>query len=128
MQHFVELRLPITRGGLEASPQSQWLREGLTDGGLEVVLLETRRVKPRHIEIHVFADQSGEWIHSFERGCSVQCRHQTTLGEAPAPRMTPRRREAMGEAAVKAAKAVGYLGAGTVEFIANQDGSFTLWK
>jgi 3-methylcrotonyl-CoA carboxylase alpha subunit len=72
----------------------------------------------------VFADTKGDCVYLFERDCSVQRLHQKVLEEAPAPGMTEERRRAMGEAAVAAAKAVGYVGAGTVEFIANQDGSF----
>ncbi len=90
----------------------------------ERVLLEEYVVRPRHIEIQVFGDSHGEVVYLFERDCSVQRRHQKVLEEAPAPGMTPDRRAAMGKAAVDAAKAVGYIGAGTVEFIARQDGGF----
>ncbi|KWR78001.1 ATP-binding protein, partial [Cupriavidus sp. IDO] len=92
--------------------------------GDDKVLVEKYLTRPRHIEIQVFADTHGNCVYLFERDCSVQRRHQKVLEEAPAPGMTEARRGAMGEAAVAAAKAVGYVGAGTVEFIANQDGSF----
>ena len=99
-------------------------REAASSFGDEHVLIEKYITKPRHIEIQVFADTQGNCVYLFERDCSVQRRHQKVLEEAPAPGMTPERRRQMGEAAVAAAKAVGYVGAGTVEFIANQDGSF----
>jgi len=99
-------------------------REAISSFGNEHVLIEKYITKPRHIEIQVFADSLGNCVYLFERDCSVQRRHQKVLEEAPAPGMTLERRRQMGEAAVAAAKAVGYVGAGTVEFIANQDGSF----
>lgn len=99
-------------------------REAISSFGDDHVLIEKYITKPRHIEIQVFADSLGNCVYLFERDCSVQRRHQKVLEEAPAPGMTPERRRQMGEAAVAAAKAVGYVGAGTVEFIANQDGSF----
>jgi 3-methylcrotonyl-CoA carboxylase alpha subunit len=99
-------------------------REAASSFGDEHVLIEKYITKPRHIEIQVFADTHGNCVYLFERDCSVQRRHQKVLEEAPAPGMTLERRRQMGEAAVAAAKAVGYVGAGTVEFIANQDGSF----
>ncbi|KAB8036045.1 acetyl/propionyl/methylcrotonyl-CoA carboxylase subunit alpha [Janthinobacterium aquaticum] len=99
-------------------------REAISSFGDDKVLAEKYLSRPRHIEIQVFADTLGNCIYLFERDCSVQRRHQKVLEEAPAPGMTSERRAAMGEAAVAAARAVGYVGAGTVEFIANQDGSF----
>ncbi|WP_334190427.1 acetyl/propionyl/methylcrotonyl-CoA carboxylase subunit alpha [Noviherbaspirillum sp.] len=99
-------------------------REAISSFGDDKVLVEKYLTRPRHIEIQVFADTQGDCVYLFERDCSVQRRHQKVLEEAPAPGMTEERRRAMGEAAVAAAKAVGYVGAGTVEFIANQDGSF----
>jgi 3-methylcrotonyl-CoA carboxylase alpha subunit len=99
-------------------------REAVNAFGDDHVLVEKYVLKPRHIEIQVFGDKQGHCVYLFERDCSVQRRHQKVLEEAPAPGMTPERRAAMGKAAVDAAKAVGYVGAGTVEFIANQDGSF----
>ena len=99
-------------------------REAINSFGDDKVLVEKYLTRPRHIEIQVFADTKGNCVYLFERDCSVQRRHQKVLEEAPAPGMTEERRRAMGEAAVAAAKAVGYVGAGTVEFIANQDGSF----
>ncbi len=99
-------------------------REAAASFGDDKVLVEKYLTRPRHIEIQVFADMHGNCVYLFERDCSVQRRHQKVLEEAPAPGMTEERRRAMGEAAVAAAKAVGYVGAGTVEFIANQDGSF----
>ncbi len=99
-------------------------REARSSFGDEHVLVEQYVLKPRHIEIQVFGDTRGNVVHLFERDCSVQRRHQKVLEEAPAPGMTDARRAAMGRAAVDAAKAVAYVGAGTVEFIVNQDGSF----
>jgi 3-methylcrotonyl-CoA carboxylase alpha subunit len=99
-------------------------REAASSFGNDHVLVEKYILRPRHIEIQVFGDQFGDCIHLFERDCSVQRRHQKVLEEAPAPGMSVERRRQMGEAAVAAAKAVGYVGAGTVEFIATQEGQF----
>jgi 3-methylcrotonyl-CoA carboxylase alpha subunit len=93
-------------------------REAQASFGDDRVLVERYVTRPRHVEIQVFADAQGECVYLFERDCSVQRRHQKVLEEAPAPGMSAARRAEMGAAAVAAAKAVGYVGAGTVEFIA----------
>ncbi|HJV61202.1 MAG TPA: biotin carboxylase N-terminal domain-containing protein, partial [Albitalea sp.] len=93
-------------------------REATASFGDDAVLIERYVTRPRHIEIQVFGDTQGHVVYLFERDCSVQRRHQKVLEEAPAPGMSEARRREMGEAAVAAAKAVGYVGAGTVEFIA----------
>ncbi|MCY1315110.1 Acetyl-/propionyl-coenzyme A carboxylase alpha chain [compost metagenome] len=99
-------------------------REAMNAFGDDHILIEKYVLSPRHIEIQVFADRFGNCVHLCERDCSVQRRHQKVIEEAPAPGMTPERRNAMGKAAVDAARAVGYVGAGTVEFIADQNGAF----
>ncbi|NLJ51070.1 MAG: acetyl/propionyl/methylcrotonyl-CoA carboxylase subunit alpha [Alcaligenaceae bacterium] len=99
-------------------------REAISSFSNDHVLIERYVTKPRHIEIQVFGDEFGNYVYLFERDCSVQRRHQKVIEEAPAPGMTEQRRRAMGEAAVNAARAVNYVGAGTVEFIAEQDGTF----
>ncbi|WP_440997762.1 acetyl-CoA carboxylase biotin carboxylase subunit [Arhodomonas sp. SL1] len=99
-------------------------RESAASFGDEQVLVEKYLLQPRHIEVQVFADTAGNAVHLFERDCSVQRRHQKVVEEAPAPGMGEQRRREMGAAAVRAARAIGYVGAGTVEFIVHQDGSF----
>ena len=96
-------------------------REAQSAFGDPACLIEKYVTQPRHVEIQVFADGHGNVVHLFERDCSLQRRHQKVIEEAPAPGMTDEVRAAMGHAAVEAARAIGYRGAGTVEFIA--DGS-----
>jgi 3-methylcrotonyl-CoA carboxylase alpha subunit len=107
-----------------AAALSSCKREAAASFGDDRVLVEKYLLQPRHIEVQVFADSQGHCLHLFERDCSVQRRHQKVLEEAPAPGMTSARRAAMGAAAVSAASAVGYVGAGTVEFIATREGEF----
>lgn len=99
-------------------------REAKAGFGNDKMLLERYLTKPRHIEIQVFADNHGNAVYLAERDCSIQRRHQKVIEEAPAPGFSPAQRQAMGEAAVKAAKAIDYRGAGTVEFLFDEDGSF----
>jgi len=99
-------------------------REAINSFGSDAVLIEKYVQRPRHIEIQVFGDTQGNYVYLFERDCSVQRRHQKVLEEAPAPGMTPELRRAMGEVAVAAARAVNYVGAGTVEFIVEQPGGY----
>ncbi|HKP65889.1 MAG TPA: acetyl/propionyl/methylcrotonyl-CoA carboxylase subunit alpha [Casimicrobiaceae bacterium] len=107
-----------------ASALASAQREAKASFGDDRMLVERYLRTPRHIEIQVFADTHGNVVHLFERDCSIQRRHQKVLEEAPAPGMEVARRRAMGDAATAAAKAIGYVGAGTVEFIAEQDGTF----
>ncbi|AGP47968.1 3-methylcrotonyl-CoA carboxylase subunit alpha [Psychrobacter sp. G] len=103
-------------------------REAITSFGNDQVLIEKYALKPRHIEIQVFGDTHGNYVHLFERDCSVQRRHQKVLEEAPAPGVDAAMREAMGTAAIEAARAVNYFGAGTVEFIVEQrEGSMNFY-
>ncbi len=95
-------------------------REAINSFGDDAVLIEKYVQRPRHIEIQVFCDTYGNCVYLFERDCSVQRRHQKVLEEAPAPGMTEAMRKQMGDAAVAAARAVNYVGAGTVEFIVEQ--------
>jgi 3-methylcrotonyl-CoA carboxylase alpha subunit len=99
-------------------------REAKSSFGDDTVLIERYLTRPRHIEMQIFADGHGDCVHLFERDCSVQRRHQKVVEEAPAPGMDPARRKAMGAAAIAAAKAVSYVGAGTIEFIAEGDAFF----
>lgn len=99
-------------------------REALSAFGNDSLMVEKFLVKPRHIEIQVFADQHGNCIHLNERDCSLQRRHQKIVEESPAPLFSDSLRQEMGEAAVAAAKAIDYVGAGTVEFLLADDNQF----
>ncbi|WP_181297294.1 acetyl/propionyl/methylcrotonyl-CoA carboxylase subunit alpha [Pseudomonas sp. Q2-TVG4-2] len=99
-------------------------REAQSSFGDSRMLVEKYVLKPRHVEIQVFADQHGNCLYLNERDCSIQRRHQKVVEEAPAPGLSAEVRRAMGEAAVKAAQAIGYVGAGTVEFLLDARGEF----
>ncbi|MDN3518729.1 acetyl/propionyl/methylcrotonyl-CoA carboxylase subunit alpha [Aquisalimonas lutea] len=99
-------------------------REARGSFGDDTVLLEKYLLQPRHVEVQVFADGHGNAVHLFERDCSVQRRHQKVIEEAPAPGLSDAHRQSMGEKAVAAARAIGYEGAGTVEFIMDAEGAF----
>ncbi|NWE49584.1 acetyl/propionyl/methylcrotonyl-CoA carboxylase subunit alpha [Pseudomonas gingeri] len=99
-------------------------REAQSSFGDSRMLVEKYLLKPRHVEIQVFADQHGNCLYLNERDCSIQRRHQKVVEEAPAPGLSPELRQAMGEAAVRAAQAIGYVGAGTVEFLLDSRGDF----
>ena len=103
-----------------ASAQS----EATKSFGDDAVYVEKYVVNPRHVEIQVLADGHGNCVHLFERDCSIQRRHQKVVEEAPSPVLSEETRAAMGEVAVQAARAVGYVGAGTCEFLYAEDGSF----
>jgi len=119
------MRVVTELGAFSASLASA-RQEAASAFGDERVLIERYLQRPRHIEVQVFADTQGNAVHLFERDCSTQRRHQKVIEEAPAPGLDAARREAMGRAAVAAAQAVGYVGAGTVEFVADADGFFFL--
>ncbi|MFJ4193525.1 acetyl/propionyl/methylcrotonyl-CoA carboxylase subunit alpha [Pseudomonas sp. NPDC089534] len=98
--------------------------EALNAFGSDELILEQALVEPRHVEFQLFGDRLGNLIHLGERDCSIQRRHQKVIEEAPCPVMTPALREAMGAAAIKAGRAVNYVGAGTVEFLLDAQGRF----
>ena len=99
-------------------------REALSSFGDARMLVEKYVLKPRHVEIQIFADQHGNCLYLNERDCSIQRRHQKVVEEAPAPGLSVEQRRAMGESAVRAAQAIGYVGAGTVEFLLDARGEF----
>src|SRR5215212_4261971 len=98
--------------------------EALSAFGNGEVYVEKYLARPRHIEFQILGDKFGNCIHLGERDCSVQRRHQKLIEEAPSPAMTPKLREKMGDAAVAGAKAIEYVGAGTIEMLLDEDGSF----
>lgn len=114
----------VDHAGEFAAALASCQREAASAFGNDHVLIERYVLKPRHVEIQVFGDRYGNVVYLFDRDCSVQRRHQKVIEEAPAPGLTEACRAAMGRAAVDAAKAVGYVGAGTVEFILDPDGAF----
>lgn len=99
-------------------------REAMAGFGNDDMLVEKYLAQPRHVEIQVFCDAQGGGVYLFERDCSIQRRHQKVIEEAPAPGLNDTLRTTMGEAALRAARAIGYVGAGTVEFLLDVDGSF----
>ncbi len=99
-------------------------REALSSFNDDNILVEKYLTQPRHVEIQIFADKNGHCVHLFERDCSVQRRHQKIIEEAPAPALPDNVRKSMGEVAIKAAKAINYVGAGTVEFLYDSDDQF----
>lgn len=99
-------------------------REAMKGFGDATLLVEHYVTSPRHVEIQVFGDSHGNIVHLFERECSIQRRHQKVIEESPSPGLTDKLRQTMGAAAVEAAKAVSYVGAGTVEFILDPEGNF----
>jgi 3-methylcrotonyl-CoA carboxylase alpha subunit len=114
----------VDEPALFAAALASCKREAAAAFGDDSVLIEKCLIAPRHIEVQIFGDSFGNVISLFERDCSVQRRHQKVIEEAPAPSITPGQREALGKAARDAARAVGYVSAGTVEFLFDSDGSF----
>ncbi len=117
------LRLVTDRSRIEAAARAA-IEEAKSAFGDGTVYVEKRIERPRHIEIQVLADAHGNIVHLFERECSIQRRHQKVLEETPSAALTPELRERMGAAAVAAARAVGYVNAGTIEFMLDGDGNF----
>ncbi|WP_394673318.1 acetyl/propionyl/methylcrotonyl-CoA carboxylase subunit alpha [Limnobacter sp.] len=117
------IRIVNNAGDLQAALES-CQREAKNAFGDATVMLEKQIIKPRHVEVQVFADTHGNVVHLFERDCSAQRRHQKVIEEAPAFGLTEAQREAFGRTAVQVAKAVSYVGAGTVEFLLDARGEF----
>lgn len=117
------MRIAMTESEFESQLESA-KREAMKSFGDDIMLLEKFVETPRHVEVQVFGDQHGNYVYLFERDCSVQRRHQKIIEEAPAPGLSEEVRRSLGEAAVKAARAVNYVGAGTVEFIMDKNQNF----
>jgi len=117
------MRIVRAAGELEASIAAA-RREALAAFGDDTLIIERYVSGPRHVEIQILGDTHGNLVHVFERECSIQRRHQKILEESPSPALTPALRAAMGEAAVRVGRAIGYSSAGTVEFILGDDGAF----
>ena len=117
------MRLVTEASQLEAAARAA-IGEAKAAFGDDTVYAETKIERPRHVEFQVLADAHGNVVHLFERECSIQRRHQKVLEETPSPALTPALRKRMGEAAVAAARAVGYVNAGTIEFILDASGEF----
>ncbi len=117
------MRVVPDAGGLPAALAAA-RREARGAFGDDTLLVERYVERPRHVELQIFADTRGHAVHLFERECSIQRRYQKVLEEAPSPAVDPALRARMGDAAVAAAKAIGYVGAGTVEFVLGPDGAF----
>src|SRR3954447_9955901 len=118
----------VTRDDEFAPQLAAARREAKNAFGDEAVLLERFVQGPHHIEFQVFGDTHGHYVHLFERECSIQRRHQKVLEESPSPFVDAAMRKAMGDAAVAAARAIAYRGAGTIEFIAGSDRQFFLME
>jgi len=117
------MRIAMTKDVFDEQLESA-KREAMKSFGDEVMLLEKFVVDPRHVEVQVFGDQHGNYVYLFERDCSVQRRHQKIIEEAPGPGISWEVRKKLGEAAVRAARAVNYVGAGTVEFVMDKNFNF----
>merc|ERR1719436_2230851 len=117
------MRIAMTKDDFDSQLDSA-KREAMKAFGDEVMLLEKFVVDPRHVEVQVFGDRHGNYVYLYERDCSVQRRHQKIIEEAPGPGLSWEVRKSLGEAAVRAARAVDYVGAGTVEFVMDKDFNF----
>jgi len=117
------MRIAMTEDVFETQLESAKM-EGMKSFGDDVMLLEKFVVDPRHVEVQVFGDKYGNYVYLFERDCSVQRRHQKIIEEAPGPGISWEVRKKLGEAAVRAAQAVDYVGAGTVEFVMDKQFNF----